>query len=95
MRVKNLLKTQIQKTKIMASSPIISQEIDGEKVEAATDFFWAPESLQTVSAAMKLCGFSILYIEGNGTPLQYSCLENPMGGGAWWAAVPGVAKSQT
>ena len=33
--------------------------------------------------------------EGNGTPLQYSCLENPMGGGAWWAAVHGVAKSQT
>ena len=34
------------------------------------------------------------YREGNGTPLQYSCLENPMGGGAWWAAVHGVAKSQ-
>ena len=33
--------------------------------------------------------------EGNGTPLQYSCLENPMGGGAWWAAICGVAKSQT
>ena len=33
--------------------------------------------------------------EGNGTPLQYSCLENPMGGGAWWAAVHGVANSQT
>ena len=33
--------------------------------------------------------------EGNGTPLQYSCLENPMGGGAWWAAVHGVAKSRT
>ena len=32
--------------------------------------------------------------EGNGTLLQYSCLENPMGGGAWWAAVHGVAKSQ-
>ena len=30
--------------------------------------------------------------EGNGTPLQYSCLENPMDGGAWWAAVHGVAK---
>ena len=29
--------------------------------------------------------------EGNGTPLQYSCLENPMEGGAWWAAVLGVA----
>ena len=33
--------------------------------------------------------------EGNGTPLQYSCLETPMDGGAWWAAVHGVAKSQT
>ena len=33
--------------------------------------------------------------EGNGTPVQYSCLENPMVGGAWWAAVHGVAKSQT
>ena len=32
---------------------------------------------------------------GNGTPFQYSCLENPMDGGAWWAAVYGVAKSQT
>ena len=33
--------------------------------------------------------------EGNGTPLQYSCMENPMDGGAWWAAVHEVAKSQT
>ena len=33
--------------------------------------------------------------EGNGTPLQYSCLENPMDGGAWWAAVHGVAESWT
>ena len=33
--------------------------------------------------------------EGNGTSLQYSCLENPMDGGAWWAAVYGVAQSQT
>ena len=33
--------------------------------------------------------------EGNGTPLQYSCLENPMDGGAWWAAVHGVANSRT
>ena len=32
--------------------------------------------------------------EGNGTPLQYSCLENPMDGGAWWAAVHGVAESE-
>ena len=33
--------------------------------------------------------------EGNGTPLQYSCLENPTDGGTWWAAVHEVAKSQT
>ena len=30
--------------------------------------------------------------EGNGTPLQYSCLENPMHGAAWWAAVHGIAR---
>ena len=36
-----------------------------------------------------------IFREGNGTPLQYSCLENPMDGGAWSAAVPGVAKSWT
>ena len=42
--------------------------------------------------------FSLLYIpigEDNGTPLQYSCLENPMNGGAWSAAVHGIARSQT
>ena len=38
---------------------------------------------------------SILSGEGNGTPLQYSCPENPMDGEAWWAAVYGAAQSQT
>ena len=33
-----------------------------------------------------------MYGEGNGTPLQYSCLENPMDRGAWWAAIHGVAE---
>ena len=33
--------------------------------------------------------------EGNGNPLQYSCLENPRDGGAWWAVIYGVAQSQT
>ena len=45
-----------------------------------------------------LCAFSFLntlHGEGNGTPLQYSCLENPMDRGAWWVAVHGVAKSRT
>ena len=49
------LKPNIQKTKIMASGPITSWEIDGEMVETVSDFiFWAPESLQMVTAAMKL-----------------------------------------
>ena len=40
-------------------------------------------------------GICLSFGEGNGNPLQYSCLANPMDGGAWWAAVYGVAKSQT
>ena len=49
------LKLNIQKTKIMASSPITSWEIDGETVVTVIDLiFWAPKSLQMVTAAMKL-----------------------------------------
>ena len=50
------LKLNFQKTEIMASGPIISWEIDGETVETVSDFnfFWAPETLQMVTAAMKL-----------------------------------------
>ena len=49
------LKLNIQKTKIMASGPIASWQIDGETVETVSDFiFWAPKSLQMVIAAMKL-----------------------------------------
>ena len=49
------LKLSIQKTKIMASGPITSWQIDGETVETVADFIWgAPKSLQMVIAAMKL-----------------------------------------
>ena len=49
------LKLNIQKTKIMASSPITSWQIDGETMETVTDFlFWAPKSLQVMAVAMKL-----------------------------------------
>ena len=50
-------KLSVQKTKIMASSPITSRKIDGERVEGSTWkilFYWAPKSLQMVTAAMKL-----------------------------------------
>ena len=48
------LKLNIQKMKILASGPITSWQIDGETVETVADFFWAPKSLQMVTAAMKL-----------------------------------------
>ena len=44
---------------------------------------------------LKLIGSMKTIGEGDGTPLQDSCLENPMDGGAWWATVHGVAKSRT
>ena len=92
------LKLNIQKTKIMASGPITSWEIDGETLETMSEFvFWgAPKSLQMVIAAMKFPGGSDGKVsacnagdlasipvwgrspgEGNGNPLQHSCLENP------------------
>ena len=52
---KSGLELNIQKTKVMASGPITSWQIDGETVETVqTLFFWAPKSLQMVTAAMKL-----------------------------------------
>ena len=48
------LKLHIQKMKIMVSGPITSWQIDGETMETETLFFWAPKSLQMVTAAMKL-----------------------------------------
>ena len=57
-REKAGLKLSIQKTKIMASSPITSWQIDGETMETVADFIsWAPKSLQMVTAALKLKDF--------------------------------------
>ena len=54
---KVVLKLNIQKTKIMASGPINSWQIDGETVETEILFSWASKSLQMVTAAMKLKDF--------------------------------------
>ena len=48
-----------------------------------------------INSLIKFKGDSSTPGEGNGTPLQYSCLESPMDGGAWWAAVHGVTRSRT
>ena len=55
--------------------------------------FLATTDLFAVSIVLLLPESHINKGEGNGTPLQYFCLENPMDGGAWWAAVHGVTKS--
>ena len=87
------LKLNIQNTKIMSSGPITSWQTNGETVETMADFiFWDSEI-----TADGYCSHEIKMLtpwkesydqprqhrEGNGTPLQYSCLENPMDGGAW------------
>ena len=76
------LKLNIQKTKV-ASGPMTSWQIDGETMETVTDFISLGSKVQMVTAAMKLKDACSLEGEGNGTPLQYSCLENSMDGGAW------------
>ena len=48
-----------------------------------------------METSSQYCGVGNCTTLGNGTPLQYSCLGNPMDGEAWWAAVHGVARSQT
>ena len=63
--------------------------------QCQTLFFWGTKSLQMVTAAMKLKDAYPLDGEGNGNPLQCSCLENPRDGGAWWTAVYGVAQNRT
>ena len=91
------LKLNIQKMKIMASGPITSWEIDGERVETVSDFIfiflsskvtadgdWSHEIKRCLLLEMKvMTNLDSIFGEGNGTPLQYSCLENPMDGGTW------------
>ena len=56
------------------------------------DFSWHIQQTGKRAVSLSL-GFQLPLTDG--TPLQYSCLENPMDGGAWWAAVHGVVKSRT
>ena len=101
------LKLNTQKTKIKASGPITSWQIDWETVETAADFILGGSKMtadgdcsheikrRLLLGRKALTNLDSIFGEGNGTTPQYSCLENPMDGGAWWAAVHGVAKSRT
>ena len=64
-------------------------------VHSLGKILWAFTLLHSVLQGQICLLLQVFLGEGNGTPLQYSCLENPMDGGAWWAAVLGVAKSRT
>ena len=89
------LKLNIQKTKIMASSPITSWQIDGEIVETVRDFVILASKITAdgdCSHEIKrhlllgrkvMTNLDSIFGEGNGNSLQYSCLENPMGREAW------------
>ena len=89
------LKLNMQKTKIMASVPITSWQIDGETVESVSDFIFGGSKITAdgdCSHEIKRClllgrkvmpNLDSIFREGDGIPLQYSCLENPMEGGAW------------
>ena len=57
-------------------------------------FLWEEASCSTPGKYLAIISL-LFFREGNGTPLQYSCLENSMDGGAWWAAVHGVTTSRT
>ena len=100
------LKLNIQKTKIMVSSPT-SWQTEGEKVEAVTDFLFLGSKItkdgdcshviqrRLLLRRKDMTNLDSLFGEVNGTPLQYSCLENRMDGGDWWAAVHRVAEGRT
>ena len=101
------LKLNIQKTKTMASGPITSWEIDGKTVETVADFILGGSKItadgdcsheikrRLLLGRKVMTNLDSIFGEGNGTLLQYFCLENPMDGGAWKAVVHGVAEGWT
>ena len=98
------LKLHIQHTKIRASGPITSWQIDGETV---ADFIFLGSRIiadgdcsheikrRLLLGSKIMTHLDSIFGEGNGNPLQCSCLENPRDEEAWWATVYGVAQSRT
>ena len=70
--------------------------ISGMKFKIGMYSTWKFHSYKLIwGEVVRIAIYIHIYGEGNSTPLQYSCLENPMDGGAWWAAVYGAAQSDT
>ena len=92
-----ILQPRILERVAMPSSRGSSQTRDWTKVSHfAGGFFtiWATREARSQLTVAFWGGCIVWNGEGNGTPLQYSCLENPREGGAWWATVYGVAQSR-
>ena len=91
----------------MVSGPTTSWQTEGEKVEAVTDFLFLGSKItkdgdcshviqrRLLLRRKDMTNLDSLFGEVNGTPPQYSCLENRMDGGDWWAAVHRVAEGRT
>ena len=89
------LKLNIQKMKIMASGPITSWQIDGETVETVSDFIFLGSKItadgecsheikrRLLLGRKVMTNLDSILEKAMAPPLQYSCLENPMDGGAW------------
>ena len=92
---KVVLKLNIQKTKITATGPITSWQIDREMMQTVSDFILGGSKItmdgdcsheikrRLILGRKAMAKLDSILGEGNGTPLQYSGLENPMDGGAW------------
>ena len=85
-------KTRI-KTKKFNEARMTAVESEHEMTQLSPLTAWF--QMQVLTEHQTYSHYQINSGEGNGTPLQYSCLESPMDGGAWWAAFHGVAKSRT
>ena len=89
------LKLNIQEIKIMSSDTIISWQIDGETIQTVSDFIFLGSKItadgdcsheikrQLLLERKVMTNLDHICGDGNGNPLQYFCLENPMDGGAW------------
>ena len=102
-----VLKLNVQKTKIMVSGPITSWDVDVETVETLADFIFGGSKItvdgdcsheikrRLLLGRKVMTNLDSVFGEGNGSPLQCSCLENPRDGGAWRAAIYGLAQGRT